>query len=248
MRQFADKVALVTGGGSGIGRATAIAFAEGGAKVVVAGRRVEEGAETIGLIEAIGGEGMFVQADVTVSADVERLVGATVDRFDIAFNNAGNGTFGPLIDQDEATFDWMIAGNTKSVFLSMQHEIRQMLRQGGGVIVNNASVLGLVGAGGTSIYTAAKHAVVGLTRAVAMEYAPFGIRINAIAPGPTWTPMPAAIFGTAENYQAVMGSQTAVGRLGESAEQASAVLWLSSPGASYVHGAIVPIDGGMTAK
>jgi NAD(P)-dependent dehydrogenase (short-subunit alcohol dehydrogenase family) len=173
-----DKVALVTGGTSGIGRATAIAYAQKQAKVVVAGRRIDEGEETVRLIEEAGGEAIFVRADVTKEADVKAMVDQAVGvfgRLDIAFNNAGVGGENPsLIEQTEAEYDRTMNVNVKGVWLSMKHEIAQMLKQGSGAIVNTASANGVVALPGVPLYTASKHAVVGLTKAAALQYAFFG--------------------------------------------------------------------------
>jgi NAD(P)-dependent dehydrogenase (short-subunit alcohol dehydrogenase family) len=180
-----DKVALVTGGTSGIDRATAIAYAQQQAKVVVVGRRMDEGEETVRLIKEAGGEAIFVQADVTKEADVEAMVDKAVGvfgRLDIAFNNAG--TFGEnpsLIEQTEAEYDRTMNVNVKGVWLSMKYEIAQMLKQGSGAIVNMASATGVVAYPSAPLYTASKHAVVGLTKAAALQYAKAGIRINGVA-------------------------------------------------------------------
>ena len=181
-----DKVALVTGGTSGIGRAMAIAYAKQRAKVVVVGRRIDEGEETVRLIEEAGGEAIFVQADVTKEADVKAMVDKTVNvfgRLDIAFNNAGMvGETPSLIEQTEAEYDRIMNVNVKGVWLSMKHEIAQMLKQGSGSIVNTSSGAGVVAVPTQPLYTASKHAVVGLTKAAALQYAKAGIRINVVAP------------------------------------------------------------------
>ncbi len=180
MALFTGKVALVTGGSSGIGRATAIAFARKGASVVVASRRSEEGEETVKLVKEAGSDGLFVKTDVTQATDVEAMVEQTIrsyGRLDYAFNNAGiEQAPSPLVEQTEETFDQIIDINVKGVWLSMKYQIPQMLKNGGGAIVNMSSILGLVGAAGVPIYVASKHAVVGLTKAVALEYAKQGIR------------------------------------------------------------------------
>ena len=180
-----DKVALVTGGTSGIGRATAIAYAQQQAKVVVVGRRIDEGEETVRLIKKADGEAIFVQADVTKEADVKAMVDKTVDvfgRLDIAFNNAGGGGENPsLIEQTEAEYDRTMNVNIKGVWLSMKYEIAQMLKQGSGAIVNMASAVGVVALPNIPLYTASKHAVIGLTKAAALQYAKAGIRINVVA-------------------------------------------------------------------
>ncbi len=250
--QFTGKVVLVTGGGTGIGKATALAFAREGAHVVVAGRRSAPGEETVRQMREAGGEATFIPTDVTQDAAVKELIERTValyGRLDAAFNNAGHeGQPGPLIEQEEDTFRETIHANLKSVWLSMKYEIVQMLTNGGGSIVNNASSLGLVGMAGMTLYTAAKHGVVGLTQAGALEYASQGIRINAIAPGPVWTPMAERFMGSADQFTQVMASLTAIGRVAQPEEMAQSVLWLCSDGASFVHGTTVSVDGGWTAR
>lgn len=250
--EFAGKVALVTGGGTGIGRATALAFARGGARVVVAGRRVEEGEGAVRAIREAGGEATFVAADVTDEAAVRGLVEATVaayGRLDIAFNNAGNiGQPGPLVDLSAAGFAHTIAGNLTSVWLSMKYEIPAMLARGGGSIVNNASNLGHIGMANMAAYAAAKHGVVGLTRAAALEYAARGVRINAVSPGSIETPMGEQAFGSIENYRRAMAPNHPVGRIGLPEEVASAVLYLSSGGAGFITGQALLVDGGYTAQ
>jgi len=252
MGEFSGKVALVTGGGSGIGRAAALAFAREGAKVVVAGRRVEEGQETVRLITETGGEATFVQTDVTKATEVEHLVKTTVAKFgslDYAFNNAGNeGQPSPLVEQTEETWNYTIDGNLKSVWLSLKYEIAQMLKQGGGSIVNVSSTLGHVGMPNMSLYIAAKHGVMGLTKAAALEQAKSGIRVNAVSPGAITTPMPAHAFGSLEAFDQFMTPLHPIGRVGLPEEVAEAVIWLVSERASFVTGQSITIDGGYTAQ
>ena len=187
MTHLQGKIALVTGGTSGIGRETAILFAKAGAKVAVAGRRESEGEATVELVRAAGSQGLFVKTDVSKATDVEGLIRRVVEQFgrlDIAFNNAGvEGVWQPIIRQSEEDFDQTIATNVKGVWLCLKYEIKQMLKQGdGGAIVNMASTMGLIGAAGAAAYSASKHGVIGLTKTAALETARSGIRVNAICP------------------------------------------------------------------
>ena len=247
-----DKVALVTGGTSGIGRATAIAYAQQQAKVVVVGRRMDEGEETVRLIQEAGGEAIFVQADVTKEADVKAMVDKTVDvfgRLDIAFNNAVMGGENPsLIEQTEAEYDRTMNVNVKGVWLSMKYEIAQMLKQGSGVIVNMASAVGVVALPNILLYTASKHAVVGLTKAAALQYAKAGIRINAVGPAAIQTDMLEAATGGQDEAKAYITGLHPIGRIGTPLEVANAVLFLSSDLASFVTGETLMVDGGYVAQ
>ena len=253
-RQFMGKVALVTGASSGIGRASARAFARQGASVVVSDVAVEGGEETVRLIEEDGGEASFVEADVSKAAEVEALVGRTVEaygRLDYAFNNAGiEGRMATnTADYPEEDWDRVIAINLKGVWLCMKHEIPQMLGQGGGSIVNNSSVEGLVGLQGTSAYAASKHGVVGLTKTVALEYAQSGIRVNAVCPGLIRTPMVERYTGgDAETEAQWAAIFEPVGRMGSAEEVAEAVVWLCSDAASFVTGHAMAVDGGFVAR
>jgi len=247
---FHGEVALVTGGTSGIGRATAIAFSRYGARVVVAGRRKEEGAETVRLIESAGGTAMSIPTDVSDSQAVESLIAQTIDRYgslNFAFNNAGiEGSISlPITKYSEATWDEVIDTNLKGVFLSMKHELPHIV-QSKGAIVNMASVAGLVGGRLGAAYYASKHGVIGLTKAAAMEFANKGVRINAVAPGVIATPMTErAFFHDTALTERLLGMHP-MGRFGTGAEVAQAVLWLCSSAASFTTGHVVPIDGGFT--
>ena len=245
------KVALVTGGGSGIGQAVAVGFAREGAKVVLCGRREDAGAETVAMIEKAGGEGLFVRADVSKAADVEALVARTVDRhgrLDVAFNNAGSFVgFGLLADLTEEQYEQSFDTNVRSMFLCLKHEIRQMLAQGGGgAIVNNASAQSHLALGYSGHYTACKHAILGYTRAAAVDYAKDNIRVNAVSPGITLTPMMAGFDPAAPENAGLMARMPAA-RVATPEEIAGAVIFLASDMATYVHGASLAIDGGWTA-
>lgn len=249
--QLRDKVALITGGTSGIGRDTAVLFAREGAKVVLTGRREAEGQETVALAGAAGGDATFVKGDVARSADVKAFVQKTVEKYgriDVAFNNAGiEGKWLPVTDLPEEEFDQVISINVKGVWLSMKYEIEQMLKQGaGGAIVNMSSVAGLMGAAGASAYTASKHAVIGMTRTAALEYAKAGIRVNAVCPAVIVTPMAERAFGEPAVNKWVL-SQHAIGRFGQPMEVAEAVLWMCSDKASFMTGEYMVMDGGMMA-
>jgi NAD(P)-dependent dehydrogenase (short-subunit alcohol dehydrogenase family) len=247
-----NKVALVTGGTSGIGRATAIAYAQQQAKVVVVGRRMDEGEETVRLIQEAGGEAIFVQADVTKEADVEAMVDKAVGvfgRLDIAFNNAGTVAENPsLIEQTEAEYERTMNVNVKGVWLSMKYEIAQMLKQGSGSIVNTSSGAGVVAVPTQPLYTASKHAVVGLTKAAALQYAKAGIRINVVAPAAIETDMFEAATGGQDEVKAYITGLHPIGRIGTSLEVANAVLFLSSDLASFITGETLMVDGGYVAQ
>jgi NAD(P)-dependent dehydrogenase (short-subunit alcohol dehydrogenase family) len=252
-QRFGGKVALVTGGASGIGRACARLFAKEGASVVVSDVALEGGQETVRLIEEDGGQASFVEADVSKAAEVEALVGRALEaysRLDYAFNNAGiEGRMATnTADYPEEDWDRVIAVNLKGVWLCMKHEITQMLRQGGGSIVNNSSVEGLVGLPGTSAYAASKHGVVGLTKTAALEYAQSGIRVNAVCPGLIRTPMVERYSRGDAEIEAQFASVEPVGRMGSAEEVAEAVVWLCSEAASFVTGHAMAVDGGYVAR
>jgi NAD(P)-dependent dehydrogenase (short-subunit alcohol dehydrogenase family) len=247
-----DKVALVTGGTSEIGRTTAIAYAQQQVKVVVAGRRIDEGEETVQLINEAGGKAIFVQADVTKEADVKAMVDKAVGvfgRLDIAFNNTGTiGENPSWIEQTEAEYDRTMNVNIKGIWLSMKYEIAQMLKQGSGAIVNMASANGAVAFPTFPLYTASKHAVVGLTKAAALQYAKAGIRINVVAPAAIETDMFEAATGGQDEAKAYITGLHPIGRVGTPVEVANAVLFLSSDLASFVTGETLMVDGGYVAQ
>lgn len=249
MKTFADKVVIVTGGTAGIGRATAIAFAEAGASVVVAGRRESEGAESVDLINKAGGKGLFVRTDVTVEDDMAALVGTTVEEFgrlDFAFNNAG--VFlenGPITGVTSEVIDRTLAINVRGVALGMKYQIPAILKSGGGAIVNNASALGVRPVVPAAIYNASKFAVIGLTKSVAFEVAKQGVRINAVCPAVIDTDINAAARQD-ENTNAFLLGLHPMGRIGRPEEVAAAVLYLCSPLAGFVTGIALGVDGGAT--
>jgi NAD(P)-dependent dehydrogenase (short-subunit alcohol dehydrogenase family) len=248
-RIFEEKVVVITGGASGIGRETAIAFSNDGACVVVADVDDAKGKETVDIIKTGSGNAIFVKCDVSKSHDTEAMVHKAVEtygRLDYAFNNAGIGVFGSTIDFAEQDWDRLININLKGVWLCMKYEIIQMLKQGGGAIVNTSSVGGLLGAPNTPAYTASKHGVMGLTKTAALEYAKNNIRINAICPGAVLTPLLDTPPGAPDLKQQLLKAHP-VGRLGEAKEIAQAVIWLCSDAASFVTGTGLSIDGGVTA-
>ncbi len=249
--ELQNKVALVTGGTTGIGRDTAVLFAKAGAKVVVSGRRETEGEETSNLIRAAGGDGLFVKSDVSKSSDVQSLVQRTVEKFgrlDIAFNNAGiEGKWVPLIEQSLEDWDAVIDVNLKGTWLCLKYEIQQMLKQGGGgTIVNMSSVAGLMGAAGAGVYCASKHGVIGLTRTAALEHAANGIRVNAVCPAVIETAMSDRAFADPEANKRVLALHP-IGRFGKPMEVAETVLWLCSSKSSFMTGHYIGLDGGMLA-
>ena len=247
---FEGKVVLVTGGTSGIGKATAIAFARAGAKVVLTGRREKEGAQVVAEIQKLGGDAAFVRADVAKDGDVKKMVDFTVDKFgkiDVAFNNAGVEWKGPLDQATEAEYRRIFDINVWGVLNSMRHEIPAMLKNGGGAIVNTSSALGHVGLPETSVYIASKHAVEGLTKAVALEFAKQNIRINAVAPAVVATEMVDRFAGKEGEMRDYLASLHPVGRIGAAEEIAAAVLYLASDAAKFTTGTSLVVDGGFIA-
>ena len=247
-----DKVALVTGGSSGIGRATSLTFAHQGARVAIADREPNGAAETARMIEDIGGTAAVFELDVTKADDVASLVERIVQtygRLDCAFNNAGiGGKVAKTADYPEEEWDRIIDVNLKGVWLCMKYEIPVMEKQGSGAIVNTASIYGLAGAAGYIAYNAAKHGVVGITRTAALEYATAGIRINAVCPGYIRTPMTQPGIDANPEFERKMVSQTPMGRMGMPEEIAEAVVWLCSDAASFVTGHTMTPDGGYMAQ
>jgi NAD(P)-dependent dehydrogenase (short-subunit alcohol dehydrogenase family) len=244
------KVALVTGGGSGIGRAASLAFAEAGAAVMVVDIDSDGGAETVAQIRHRGARADFIEADVAIDKQVEAMVAATVERFgrlDCAFNNAGiGGRWATLLDYDEQTFDRVIAVNVKGVWLCMRAEIRAMLPRGG-AIVNMASVAGLVGTPHIPAYGASKHAVVGLTKSAALTYVKQSIRVNAVCPAFINTPLVDNLIEMEPSLVDTVQTAQPIGRIGRPEEVAAAVIWLCSDAASFMTGLALPIDGGVMA-
>jgi NAD(P)-dependent dehydrogenase (short-subunit alcohol dehydrogenase family) len=247
-REFEGKVALVTGATSGIGKATALAFAQSGAKVVVAGRRLIEGQQTVHEISERGGEAMFIKTDVSKATEVEALVDKTVEIYgglDFACNNAGIGMMGTLTECSEADWDNVINVNLKGIWLSLKYEILAMLKFGGGSIVNMSSMCGVIGTADSSIYSASKGGIVALTKAAAIEYAKSGIRINTVSPGAIKTNIQK---GLAPGLLAQIVETHPIGRMGQPEEVADAILWLCSDKASFIMGHNLIIDGGYTAQ
>ncbi len=250
-KEFEGKTVIVTGGGFGIGRAGAIAFAREGAKVAIADIDVKNGEETLRRVKEAGGEAFFMKTDVSSESDIAALVAKTVETYgklDCAFNNAGiHGVFTPTTEFTEEEWTRMININLKSVWLCMKYEIKEMLKYGKGAIVNTSSAAGLVAAPSNPAYPASKHGVVGLTKSAAVEWARKGIRVNCVCPGPTRTQMHVDLVKVAPEIVDFMHTKVPMGRIGEPEEIAEAALWLASDKASYVTGHALPVDGGLVA-
>lgn len=249
---FENKVVLITGATSGIGKATAISFAQSGAKVVVSGRRETAGQDVVAQIKANGGDAIFIRTDVSKESEIEALVKRTLaeyGRLDIAFNNAGAELIGQIEEVRESDYRKIFDINVWGVFASMKHEIPAILKSGGGAIINTSSVGGHVGTPGSSIYVASKHAVEGLTKSAAQELAGKGIRVNAVAPGSIVTDMLDRFIGGIDSSVAKqLANHVPLKRLGTPLEIAQPVLWLASDAASYVSGQSILVDGGLTGR
>jgi NAD(P)-dependent dehydrogenase (short-subunit alcohol dehydrogenase family) len=252
-----NKVIIVTGGSSGIGLAASLALSSEGARVVIASRDQAEGERAVKSIESAGGQAGFIKTDITDASQVRLMVKFTIERYgrlDCAFNNAGTDSMSgsspgtSILEFNEEDWDRVINVNLKGVWLCMKYELPEMLRMGKGSIVNNSSVAGLVGIPNSSAYTASKHGVVGLTKAVALEYARAGIRVNAVCPGAVMTPMLERVFARQPDREPIYAALQPIGRLGSPEEVANCVVWLCSDESSLVTGHALPVEGGWTAQ
>ncbi len=250
MSRFDGKVVLVTGGTSGIGKITALAFAAAGARVVVSGRREAEGAEVVDEIQKAGGTATFVRADVAREPDVKNLIERTIaayGRLDVAFNNAGVEITGPIAEFNADDYRRVFDINVLGVFFSLKYELPVMAKAGGGAVINTSSIAGHVGMANVGIYIASKHAVEGITKVAALEYAKQGVRVNAVAPGAIQTDMIDRFAGGDEG-KSYLANMHPVGRIGRSEEIAAAVLYLASDDAKFTTGVSLPVDGGFLAQ
>jgi len=247
---FENKVVIITGGSFGIGRAAAIAFAKRGANVIIADWT--ENQETLDLIKSLSADSIFIKCDISSEADVKGMIEKTISkygRFDYAFNNAGiEGLSAPTHECTHENWDRTIGINLKGTWLCMKYEISQMLKQGKGAIVNNASIAGLVGFQNIPAYVASKHGVIGLTKNAALEYAKLGIRVNVVCPGVIKTPMIDRFTGKSKEVEKQFENMEPVGRLGQPEEVAETVVWLCSDASSFITGDAIPVDGGWTAQ
>jgi NAD(P)-dependent dehydrogenase (short-subunit alcohol dehydrogenase family) len=246
--RFEGQVALITGGNAGIGLAAAHGFAAEGAKVMIAARRRPQGEAAVAEIKAAGGDAAFVETDVTDSASVKAMVAACISRFgrlDVAYNNAGipGSVTTDIADADEAIYEQVMAINVRGVWLSMKYQIPEMLKVGGGAIVNCSSFAGLRGGARSSAYYASKHAVLGMTKSVALEYATRNIRVNAVCPGLIMTDLVTTGFAGAQEKLAMLTARIPMQRIGQAKEVADAVLWLASSESSFISGVALPVDG-----
>lgn len=252
MNKLDGKVALITGASSGIGRATAILFANEGAKVVAVATNIERGEETVSLIKKQGGKAIFVRANVSKSKDVQNMVQAAVDKYgrlDVLFNNAGiTGPVAPLHESREEDFDKVINTNLKGVYLGMKYGIPQMLQQGGGAIINTGSESALVGFSGLSAYCASKGGIIQITKAAAVEYAKQDIRVNCICPGGIQTPMLEGFIAGSREVLEQFLQRYPMGRIGRPEEIAQTALFLASDDVGFMTGAIISVDGGAVAQ
>ena len=251
MKELENKVAIVTGGTSGIGRAAAVALAAAGARVMVAARRESEGNETVKLARSRGGEATFLQVDVTKEDDISRLVKETMDRYgklDIAFNNAGVETLAPITEVNEEEYRKVFDVNVWGVLASIKHEVPAMLKNGGGSIINTSSIAGHVGMAGASIYIATKHAVEGITKSSALELAKQGNRVNAVAPAAIETDMIDRFAGEEGESRDYLTALHPIGRMGKPHEVADAVVFLASDRSSFLTGHSLVVDGGFLAQ
>lgn len=251
MTDMTGKVVLVTGGSTGIGLATAMRFAEQGAKVAIASSNPTKGEAGMAQLKTITDDAIYVQTDVSQADQIESLINTVIETFgrlDFAVNNAGIELMSPTHETSEADWDRVVDINLKGIWLSMKYEIPQMLQNGGGAIVNISSAAGEKGFAGMSAYVSSKHGVNGISQGAANEYSEHGVRVNVVSPGPVATPMMERVKGYMPNIDEMFAQSTAIKRVGQPEEIANAVVWLCSDEASFVTGAIVPVDGGMLAQ